>query len=150
MIVGRKWFYVLLSSLFTILVIINMVLWTTQPGIGSQMADGAIGGISGGSPTKYIGFKSLFEIFATFPGPSMTMEMLNKWCNVFTNFNVTGIAILDWFIALLRLITGPIAAGVSIIGDILTNLIWLFRIIFIDSWWSLFETHKSMYNMPIV
>lgn len=149
MIVGNKWFYALLGSLFTILVVINLVLWTTTPGIGMDMGDGALGYVHGGSPIKYVGFKSLFEILGTFPGPSMTMETLNQYCNVFTNFEVTGIAVVDYIIALFKLITGPIASGIAIIGDVVTNLIWLFRIIFIDSWWSLFETHKSMYNMPI-
>lgn len=150
MIVGKKWFYILLSSLFIILVIINLVLWTTEKGMGLDMADGALGTISGGQPTRYVGFKTLFNLFGTFPGPSMTIETLNQWCNVFTNFNVTGIAIIDWFVALFRLITGPIAAGIAIIGDILTNLIWLFRIFFIDTWYSMYETHESMYNMPII
>lgn len=149
MIVGNKWFYALLTSLFTILIIINLVLWTTEEGIGSQMSDGAIGIISGGHPTKYIGFKSLFDIFGTFPGPSMSIETLNKWCNVFTNFDVTGIPALDWFVAMLRLITGPVVAGVSIIGDIIINLIWLFKIIFIDSWWTIYQSRNSIYYMPI-
>lgn len=149
MIVGNKWFYAILGTLFTILIVINLALWTTEPGFGSDMTSGAIGNISGSSPTKYIGFKSLFEIFGTFPGPSMSIETLNQYCNVFTNFEVTGIAVLDWFIALFRLITGPIASGIAIIGDIVVNLVWLFKIIFIDSWWNIYETHQSMYQMPL-
>lgn len=150
MIVGKKWFYILLSSLFVILVIINLALWTTTPGIGTDMADGALGYTHGGQPTKYVGFKTLFEIFSTFPGPAMTIESLNTWCNVFTNFNLTGLAVIDYFIAIFRFLTGPVVAGVSIIGDLVTNLIWFFRLIFIDTWWSMFETHKSMYDMPTI
>lgn len=148
MIVGNKWFYALLGSLFTILIVINLVLWTTTPGIGTSMAYGDVA-VGTGHPIKFIGFKSLFEIFSTFPGPAISIDVVNKYCNVFTNFDVTGIAVLDYFIAIFRLITGPIASGVAIIGDIITNLVWLFKIIFIDTWWNIFETRESMYSMPI-
>lgn len=149
MIVGNKWFYILFGSLFTLLIVINLALWTTTPGIGSDMADGALGYVHGGSPNKYIGFHSLFEIFSTFPGPAMSIETLNNWCNVFTNFEVTDIVVIDYFIAIFRLITGPIVSGVAIIGDLITNLIWIFKLIFIDTWWSMFETRDSIYSMPI-
>lgn len=144
MIIGNKWFYILFGSLFTILIVINLVLWTTDIE-GTSMA------ISNntGTPSKFIGFQSLFDIFSTFPGPALTTTVLNKYVNVFTNFNVTGIAIIDWFVALFRLITGPIAITVTIIGDVLTNLVWLFNLLFIQSWWNIYETHESMYNMPI-
>lgn len=149
MVIGNKWFYILLGSLFSILVIINFALWTTEEGFGADMADGAIGAISGGHPTTYIGFKGLFDMLGTFPGPAMTIESLNTWCNVFTNFDLTGIQVLDYFVAIFRLITGPIYAGVCIVGDILINLIWIFRVIFVNGWYNIFQQHESQYDMPI-
>lgn len=149
MIVGKKWFYIILSSLFVLLVVINLALWTTERGFGADMTSNIFGSTNGSRPSNYIGFHSLFEILSTFPGPSISIEVLNDWCNVFTNFEVTGIVAVDWFIALFRLITGPIVTGVAIIGDILSNLLWLFNVVFLQGFESLFTHRDSMYYMPL-
>lgn len=150
MIVGNKWFYIIFSSLFMMLVIVNLALWMSTPGIGNEINGGIITGPNTTTgPTHYIGFKYFFNIISTYPGPGFTLDMLNDYCNVFTNFEVSGIAVIDWFIALFRLITGPIVISVTLVGDLITNLIWLFKWVFIDSWWNNFETHESIYNMPL-
>lgn len=124
MIIGKKWLYILLGTFFTIVIVINLVFWLTQPYVASGYET---------QPDTFISFQTFFNLISTFPGPVMSLELLNSWANVFTNFDITGIGPIDVLIAIFRLLTGPIVVSVGAIGDIIMNLIWIFKLIFVDS-----------------
>lgn len=151
MLIGNKWFYIILGSLGTILIIVNLVLWSNQMNLGLQMAGYQDINDTWYTPQKYIGFENLFEYLGTFPGPAITHEAITTFCNVITNFDVSGIVVVDYVLAILRLIVGPVAVSVSIIGDIAVNLVWFFNLIFMGIFGNgdMFNKPQPFYDMPL-
>lgn len=77
------------------------------------------------SMQSYFGFGYFFDKFSQFPGLTHTLDMLRSFGNVVGNFSVTGNNIIDFVIAIFRVISTPIAIGMTLFMDIVHNLIWI-------------------------
>lgn len=79
---------------------------------------------------KYWGFKWFFDVISTFPGATTTVAMFNKYGNIIsmfpTTFDPNNINILEGIIAILAILFTPALLGITIVIDILNNVLWFF------------------------
>lgn len=72
------------------------------------------------------GFKEFFGYLETYPGLYYTQSWINNYCNVIGNFQVTNVDVLNALLAIFRILTTPIVIAVSIVSDIVHNIVWFY------------------------
>ena len=142
MLVGNKWFYIILSTLGLFLIAFNVIVWSMQDGTGVFMVfkpvvNDPVDTNNFFTPRQWYGFKDFYRQLSTFPGPAFSYATLTGWSNVITNFEVIDLGnmeilekLLNGLLALVRLLTAPIVLAFAMVGDLLSNIIWFFMMIF--------------------
>lgn len=72
----------------------------------------------------YVGFESFYNLLGTFPGLRYTQGITSTYLDIVSGYDVTGIGILDALIGVVRILTAPMLLGITIVTDIINNVIW--------------------------
>lgn len=128
------------------LLIINVVLWATEPSVNILLLKG--NGISilndlqdmpqiyevssfeemhKISSMNYKGFEWFFDRISSFPGPAVTHGYLMTYSNILTGFSITGNWGIDFLLAIFRILSTPLLFVITVTLDILNNAIWFIR-----------------------
>lgn len=126
---------VLIKTIFILLgvyvIAINVTLWATSHNVGGEQLHGVLDNwnfygfhSSRMSDFGYVGFESFYNLLGTFPGLRYTQGITSTYLDIVSGYDVTGIGILDALIGVVRILTAPMLLGITIVTDIINNVIW--------------------------
>lgn len=128
-------FTTLIKTIFILLgvyvIAINITLWATSQSVGGEQL---VGGPSEWnffeyhdarmSTYGYVGFEKFYDLLSTFPGLRYCQGITSTYADIVTGYNVTNVGILDAILAIFRILSTPLLLSVTIIADIVNNVIW--------------------------
>lgn len=125
----------IIKTIFLILgvyvISINVTLWANSHNVGGEqlglMQDWNFYAYHSARMKDfgYVGFEKFYNVLGTFPGLSHTQALTSTWLDIVSGYNLTGIGILNFVLAIVRIFSAPLLLTIGIITDILNNVIWL-------------------------
>lgn len=123
---------IVVSSLIFVLGV-NLVAFTLTQTAGGEWSIIQTS-LNGGTQFKFRGFKYFMSYISTFPGLGNSLNTINLGLNLLSGQGgLTNVGWADALIGVFYLLVSPITLLVTLVLDIINNLIWLFGF-FVPNW----------------
>ena len=129
----------ILSSIFILLgvylVIINIICWANSEQVAKVYASTLDGGTynywHNTSMNTYKGFRWFYEELSTFPGLAATLGTLNQLGKFVNPLGSTPNDLWSWVVYIGQILSAPIQLLVTVVVDVIRNLVWFVHFIWI-------------------
>lgn len=122
---------IIIMTLGIYIIVINIIDWANGYNVANNLEatnlNWNFNAFHNTTMTSFKGFKWFKEHLATFPGINQTIATLQKNANIFKNFEgVEAHDIFGYVMAIWQFITIPFTLVISLLKDIINNVLWFF------------------------